>query len=339
MSGPPPDASSSPAPAGEFGRIDRYFRPLTAGFAPALDLADDAALVDVPAGQQLVVTTDAMVAGIHFLPTDPPADIAAKLVRVNLSDLAAKGARPYAYSLAVELPRDLPEAWLAAFTGGLRDEQERWDFRLLGGDSVATTGPVGLTLSALGLVPAGGMVRRSGARPGDHVYVTGTVGDGAFGLMIVLDRLRHPLSVEDRAFLVGRLRRPEPRLALIEVLRRHATAALDISDGLVSDLGHLARASGVALEIRSADIPLSAAGRRLVERQPDLMSHALTGGDDYEIAFTAPAASHEALVCQARKAGVPVACIGHVEAGDPAVRVRDPAGTVQPFERSGWSHF
>ncbi|MFM2044297.1 MAG: thiamine-monophosphate kinase [Pseudomonadota bacterium] len=356
-----PTPTSTPI-LGEFDRIERYLRPLAAGLPGALGLADDAAVLDVPAGMQLVVTTDAMVAGIHFLPGDPPGDIAWKLLAVNLSDLAAKGAQPFAYSLVTALPRDLPAAWLAGFTAGLAAGQDRWGVHLAGGDSVSTPGPISLTVSALGLVPAGRMVTRAGARPGDLVFVSGSIGDAALGLALVLGRLERGTDLAGEEALIARLRRPEPRLSLAPMLRDHATAAVDISDGLVADLGHVARASGVTLVVEAAKVPVSPAAAEQVGLWPGLLSDMLTGGDDYEVAFTAPAAAADAIGQAAAAAGVPVAVIGRVtdiwEAGQgqvgpgqagrgqggrgqagSGVRVIDRAGAPIELGPGGWRHF
>ncbi|MFC7332182.1 thiamine-phosphate kinase [Rhodocista pekingensis] len=337
---PAAPGSAAPAAAGEFGRIDRYLKPLAQGYPGAFGLTDDAGTVAVPAGMELVVTTDAMVAGVHFLPDDPPEDIAAKLLRVNLSDLAAKGAVPLAYSLVTALPRDCAEDWLARFCAGLGEDQRRYGIHLLGGDSVSTSGPVTLTVSALGLVPAGRMVRRAGARPGDLVFLTGTVGDAALALLRVLGREPAALPLAaDWAPLVARLRRPEPRLAFAPALRELASAGLDVSDGLVADLGHIAAVSGVAIEIRADRLPLSAAARTLLAAAPDLLATVLTGGDDYELAFTAPAAREAAVLAAGRACGVSVTGIGRVLAGGPAVTVLDAAGAPLPLDRPGWQHF
>src|ERR1700723_630780 len=193
-----------PGTLGEFGRIARYFRPLAAQFPGALNLTDDAALIDVPAGQQLVLTTDAVVAGVHFLPTDAPWDVARKALRVNLSDLAAKGARPLAYTLTLAGGRDVTDDWVEAFAAGLAEDQAQYGIALAGGDSVSTDGPVWVSITAFGLVDAGRMVTRDGARPGDIVLVTGTIGDAALGLAVEQGRLA--VNAADRAALVDRYR-------------------------------------------------------------------------------------------------------------------------------------
>ncbi|MFN8927640.1 MAG: thiamine-phosphate kinase, partial [Rhodospirillales bacterium] len=252
----------SSAPLGEFGRIARLLRPLAAGFPGALALTDDAAVFAPPPGRDLVVTTDAMVEGVHYLPDDPPGDVAAKLLRVNLSDLAAMGADPLAYTLTTALPRSVDDGWLAAFAAGLAADQVRFGIALMGGDSVSVPGVPVLSVTAVGTVPAGRAVRRGGARAGDAIAVTGTIGDAAFGLAVRLGRLVVP--DDDARTLLERLRRPVPRTAFAAALREGATAAADVSDGLVADAGHLARASGLAIEIDAAAVTLSAAVRRLV---------------------------------------------------------------------------
>lgn len=323
---------------GEFGRIERYLKPLAEGVPGAFGLTDDAAVLDVPADSQLVVTTDAMVAGVHFLPSDPPADIAHKLLAVNLSDLAAKGARPLGYSLVTSLPKDQSESWLASFTQGLEAAQRRWGIGLLGGDSVSTPGPMNLTISALGTVPAGRMVRRAGAKAGDLLFVSGTIGDAALGLLLALGRLERTADFRSDEALIARLRRPEPRLALASMLLEHATAALDVSDGLVADLGHLAQASGVGLVVEAAQVPISSAAAEHLGNWPGLLADILTGGDDYEVAFTAPADAREQIVESSAAVGVPVTAIGRVAAGR-GVQVLDRAGIPLDLGAGGWRHF
>lgn len=341
MAASPPTMATAdppPAPLGEFGRIARLLRPLAAGFPGALDLTDDAAVIAPPPGHDLVVTTDAMVEGVHYLPDDPPADVAAKLLRVNLSDLAAMGADPLAYTLTTALPRTVDDGWLAAFAAGLAADQALFGIALMGGDSVSVPGVPMLSVTAVGTVPAGRAVRRAGARPGDVVAVTGTIGDAAFGLAVRLGRLW--VEGDDTATLVGRLRRPTPRLALAAALRAHASAAADVSDGLIADAAHVARASGLAFEIDATAIPLSGPAARVVAADPDRLLHAITGGDDYELVLTVPPDRLPALAAAARDAGCGLTAIGRAVAGAAGrVSVRDRDGTVVPLAETGWRHF
>lgn len=325
---------------GEFDRIERFFAPLSHGAPGAFGLTDDAALLPDPGdGEAWVVTVDALVAGVHFLPADPPDLVARKSLRVNLSDLAAMGARPYGYTLALALPRSLsaPEAWLSAFSAGLRLDQDEYGIHLLGGDSVSTPGPITLSVTAFGRVPREGVLRRAGARAGDDLWVSGTLGDSALGLRILI---ADPEAVDDAdAFLVDRYRLPQPRTTLGPALVGLASAALDISDGLVQDAGHIARRSGVALAIDFGALPLSAPAARRIDTSPDLRQDVLAGGDDYEILFTAAPSALGLLTDAAAAAGVPITRIGRVEAGE-GVRVTDPDGQLfADLSRPGWSHF
>lgn len=317
----------------EFALIARHFRPLAG--PGALDLLDDAALFDPPAGRQLVVAADAMVEGVHFLPTDPPETVGRKLLRVNLSDLAAMGAEPLGYLMTTSFPRGVEDGWIAGFVAGLAEDQRIFGLTLLGGDTTATPGPACLSLTILGTVPAGEALRRVGARPGDGVWVSGTLGDGALGLRV----LRGELPGDPEGYLAGRYRLPEPRLALGRALRGLARAAMDVSDGLVQDLGHLCRAAGCGAEIEAAAVPLSPAARALVEADPARLVLALTGGDDYELLFAAPAGAEAEVERRAAAAGLPVARIGRFVEGPAEVTVRGPDGAPVALPRQGWSHF
>ena len=319
---------------GEFGRIARFFAPLAAGAPGALGLTDDAALVDCPPGERLVVTVDAMVEGVHFLVDDPPNLVARKLIRVNLSDLAAMAAWPVGYFLTTALPTSRGDEWLAGFAAGLAQDQAEFGITLLGGDSVSTPGPVSLTLTALGRVAVGAEVRRSGARAGDLVFVSGTIGDGALGLDAARGQLDGLLDVADVSFLADRYRLPRPRVGLGPLLSGLAGAMMDVSDGLVGDLGHICQVSGVAGVIEAGRVPLSPAAALL----PDRMATVLTGGDDYELLFTAPPEREAAVMAAAAAAGVPVTVIGRIEAGQ-GVRVLDGAGSEIPLDGVGWRHF
>ena len=311
----------------EFALIARYFRPLAG--PEGLNLADDAALLSPPAGKELVLTVDALVAGVHFLPSDPPGLVARKLLRVNLSDLAAKAATPLGYLLTIAAPADTGDEWFAAFAAGLGEDQYRFGCHLLGGDSAATPGPLTLSLTAIGTVDAGRAVLRRGAAAGHGIWVTGTIGDGALGLAALQGRLADPSG-----FLARRYHLPEPRLGLR--LAGIAAAGMDISDGLVQDLGHLCRAGGVAAEIETAFVPLSEHARAA---GPAWLERCLTGGDDYELLLAVPPASEEALLAEAKRATLAITRIGRFLAGPPAVIVRGPDGKPLRFSREGWSHF
>ena len=317
----------------EFEMIGRLFAPLAASYPGALGLTDDAALVDVAPGHQLVVTKDAMVAGVHFLADDPPGLIARKLLRVNLSDLAAMGARPFAALMACAFPRGTTDDWLRAFADGLGEDCRAYGIALIGGDTVATPGPLTLSLTALGQVPAGTALRRSGARAGDLVWVSGTIGDGALGLAAVTGRLPG-LAADHAAWLAGRYRLPEPRLALGLRLAGLASAAMDVSDGLVADLGHLCRASGLDAEIDAARVPLSAAAKAALAGDQEPLATLLAGGDDYELLFTAPEAAGVL-----NSLGLPVTAIGRMVEGSGVVRVLGPDGAALVLPATGWRHF
>ncbi len=310
----------------EFARIARHFRPLAG--AGALALADDAAVFTPPPGRELVIAADAMVAGVHFLPDDPPELVGRKLLRTNLSDLAAMGAAPLGYLMTVSVPRATPDVWFAGFAAGLAADQREFGITLLGGDTTSTSGPVSLSLTILGTVAPGTALRRSGARPGDGIWVSGTIGDGALGLLAATGRLDDPTG-----HLAGRYRLPQPRLALGMRLHGIAHAAMDVSDGLVQDLGHLCRESGLGAELDAAAVPLSAPARAA-----GMLELCLTGGDDYELLLAVPPEAEAALAASALATGVPVTRIGGFTAGQ-GVSVRDAAGTPMPVAKGGWSHF
>jgi thiamine-monophosphate kinase len=323
---------------GEFQIIARYFAPLAAKAPGALGLTDDAALLDVPAGCRLVVTTDAMVSGVHFLPDDPADAVAAKLLRVNLSDLAAMGAEPVGYTLVVAFSPEIDEPWLAAFARGLAADQERFGIFLLGGDTVATPGPLTLSLTAMGTVPEGRELRRRGARPGDLVCVSGTIGDGALGLKVLRRQLPN-LPAHLREFLAGRYRYPTPRLGLGARLRGVASAAMDISDGLIADLAHICETSEVAAVIEAEKVPLSEAARAALALDASLFVPAvLAGGDDYELLFTVSAGAADGLEKLAAAAGLPLTVIGRIEAGRGVTAV-DRNGTALDTGAGGYRHF
>ena len=267
----------------EFGIIATYFAPLAG--EGAFGLKDDAALLPARPGQDLIITTDTVTEGVDFFAFDPSADIARKALRVNLSDLAAKGAVPAHYLLNLSLPHTITPDWLAGFADGLAQDQLEFGISLLGGDTGATDGPLSIAVTAFGFVPQGRMIRRNGAKVGDAVYVTGTIGDSGGGLAI-FKREKHSLNDADRDTLIARYRVPQPPVAFAEQLRAIAHASVDISDGLIADLGHIASASGVHIAVIGERVPLSAPLRTLWG--DEVLLRAVTAGDDYQIAFTAP---------------------------------------------------
>nr|WP_246514387.1 thiamine-phosphate kinase [Neoroseomonas soli] len=313
--------------------IARHFLPLAG--EGALDLADDAAVLDIPAGRRLVIAADAMVEGVHYLPEDPPETVGRKLLRVNLSDLAAMGAAPLGYLMTTSFARGIADHWIAGFVRGLAEDQRTFGLSVLGGDTTSTPGPTCLSLTILGTVAPGAELKRAGARPGDDVWVSGTIGDGLLGLRV----LRGEVPADAEGHLARRYRLPEPRLALGQAIAPVARAGLDVSDGLVQDLGHLCRAAGCRAEVSAAEVPLSAPARALLGRDPALLPALLTGGDDYELLFAAAPEAAGAVRAAASRAGVPVTRIGQMVPGAPEVVARDAAGTPLDVSRGGWSHF
>lgn len=323
----------------EFALIRDFFGPLAARSPQSLGLTDDAALIGVDQGDDLAVSVDALVAGVHFFPDDPPEDIAAKALRVNLSDMAAMGAWPLGVFLAIALPSDHDDLWVQAFARGLEADLQAFGLGLFGGDTVSTSGPLVISVTISGTVPQGRALKRSGARVGDDLWVSGTLGDGALGLRVAKGALTDCLSPADRAFLLSRYRRPDPRIALGLALRGVASGAMDISDGLWADGIHMAKASCVLLEIESPSLPLSVPAGMLGRMGWDVLDDALCGGDDYELLFSAPPDLRDAVYAAAESAGVLVTRIGHVRAGDPGVRVLDAHGLDRkPGHRTGWTH-
>jgi thiamine-monophosphate kinase len=325
--------------SGEDALIARYFRPLATD-PGAFNLIDDAAILKV-AGDDIVVTTDVVVEGVHFLSDDPPDSVARKALRVNLSDLAAKGATPAGFVLTLAL-RAADDAWLAPFARGLGEDAAEFGCPLLGGDTVSTPGPLMISITAFGRVPAGKMVHRSGAGPGDRVVVTGTIGDAALGLDILKGGAVAAVLADDAAakqMLVGRYRIPQPRNALATAVRDHASAAMDVSDGLAGDLAKLCAASGVSAAIDAPSIPTSAAAAVLLARGAVGIETIVSGGDDYEILCAIPEGSFAAFARAAGLAGVAVTSIGTVIADTSAPRFLDAQGREIALPRLSYSHF
>jgi thiamine-monophosphate kinase len=325
-----------PHQTGEFERIATFFAPLTENMPGALGLRDDAAVLDLSPGCDLVVTTDTVVETVHFVGDEPADLVARKLLRVNLSDLASMGARPYAYTLNVAFPDKIDDAWLAGFVAGLASDQEEFGIALAGGDSVSTVGPVTLTITAFGEVASGTALRRTTAQAGDLVYVTGTIGDGALGLQVLGGGIIG-LGAAFEDALVTRYRLPQPRLGVGRAISGIASAATDVSDGLVADLGHIADGSELAAVIDAEKVPLSDAARAAVSSDPMRLETILTGGDDYELVFAVPPTEVDRLDAIASEPAVALTPIGTFEPGT-GVRVRGTGGSDLDFQQAGYSH-
>lgn len=332
-------AREGDGPLSEDDLIARYFRPLAG--EGAFGLRDDAARLTPGEGMELVVTVDTLVAGVHFFADDPPGAIGRKALAVNVSDLAAKGATPRGFLLSAALPQDYGPRWLAGFADGLKDAADAFGCPLLGGDTVKTPGPLTLSVSAFGETPSGTMVHRFTARPGDRVVVTGTIGDAALGLLLRTApgaSWTEALGVEGRVFLTDRYLHPRPRLAAIPALRRHASAAMDVSDGLAGDLAKMCRVSRVSAEIDLALMPLSDAATVSIKADGSLLDRALTGGDDYEILAAVPDAGLAPFLDDLDRAGVRARVIGSFVAGDGLPVFRD-GGVEKRYASGSYSHF
>jgi thiamine-monophosphate kinase len=324
---------------GEFDRIEKFFKPLAAHSPGALGLSDDAAVLPVAGLAGLVISTDALVEGVHFRIDDPAELIARKALRTNLSDLAAMGAEPWVYTLSLALgPMDgaLVDPWVARLAAGLGIDQEKFSIGLIGGDSVSTPGPVMVSITIFGKQGAHGVLIRSGAAAGDDIYVSGTIGDAALGLKVLSGELTG-LDLESSSMLVDRYHLPRPRVDLGMALVGCASAAMDVSDGLAQDLAHLCKASGVAGEISFKDVPLSRAAGALLADGLVGVEDICGGGDDYELLFTAPRSARDAVERRAELAGTPVCRIGEIDVGQ-GVSFRDGGGRLMPLRQLGYRH-
>lgn len=315
----------------EFELIDSIFAQLTTAGSPSLGLTDDAAILMPPAGQDLVFTKDMMVADRHFFATDPADVIASRLLRVNLSDLAAMGAYPLGYLLAIAYPGELDETFTRKFVEGLARDQQAFNVALYGGDTISGADRLTLSVTAIGSVPHGSALRRNGARAGDAIYVSGTIGDSALGLLCLKDEL----GWDDH--LVARYYTPEPRLNLGMSIQGIATAAIDVSDGLVGDLGHICRQSGVGADVEINQVPLSPEVQSYVDINGRLLENALTGGDDYELLFTVSPEFEAILQEKAKETGVPVTKIGVIRTGS-GVQLSDRDGKLHDWGYGGYRH-
>jgi len=325
----------------EFEIIARVFAPL-AKDTGALGLKDDAAILMVTEGHELVVTCDTIVEGVHFLKDDPAASVGHKALAVNLSDLTAKGARGYAYTLSLALPKSVSIDWIEGFASGLRDVQTETGISLIGGDTTASPGPPTITITALGLVSHQHAVMRLGAKPGDKLYVSGTIGDACLGLRL----LREPglaetlgLSGEDVDFLVHAYRCPGPNNQLAVLVRNFAQAAIDVSDGLIGDIEKLCGVSHVGAKVEAARVPFSAAAGKALHREPDILAELITAGDDYGIVVAVSEKSAPDFESEADASGAAFTLIGEVLPAQKGLEVVDGKGRPLKLKRKGFSHF
>lgn len=311
----------------EFDIIQKYFRPLTEGHETLLD---DAAVVQIPPGRELIITSDSANAGVHFPDDAAPGDIAQKALRRNLSDLAAMGAKPYCYQINISFTGKPEEAWLKAFTEALNKDQKTFSIYCSGGDTSSTKGPLTIAITAMGLVPAGKALHRNGAKAGDHVIVTGPVGDAVTGLHV----LQKKIQTANDDYFTKAYYKPVPRTAQAETLRKYVSAAADISDGLVADLGHICHASNCGAKIILAPGLFSEAAKQTSMSSEDL----LTGGDDYELVLAVPAAKSGAMVKDLTAQGLKPVKIGEFVGGS-GVAVHDEKGNKMALQNPGWRHF
>jgi thiamine-monophosphate kinase len=322
--------------------IAEFLAPLASGFPGAFNLADDCAAIAPGAGEELLVTTDAVVAGVHFFADEDPAAVAWKALAVNVSDLIAKGATPVAYLMVLALPEAPDRDWLIKFSNGLRRAQEAFGCTLAGGDTDRTLNELSVSITAFGTIPAGDIVRRSGARPGDHVYVSGTIGDATLGLKLRRDASLGPgwgLDKAARDHLDARYRMPVPPVGLALAVRLCASAAMDISDGLMKDLIRLCRASGAGGRIEAARVPLSSPARTVVNSGGATLVDLMTGGEDYEVLAVVRPERAEEFEKQAVAAGTQVTRIGSIAGADDGIVAVDGMGNRVPIAQAGWDHF
>ena len=323
----------------EFLRIKKFFRPLVSKRLGALELLDDAALVPVKKMQNLVVSTDALVEKVHFHRDERPDLIAKKALRTNLSDLAAMGSKPFAYNLALIVGREHSkdiDQWLKLFSKGLAIDQKKFGIELIGGDTVASPGPTTICISIFGIPNPKGSLLRSGAKAGDDIFVSGTIGDSALGL-ILRENLAFMEPYKGNSYSIQRYRTPRPRIDLGFALGGVATAAMDVSDGLLQDLEHICSASNVSALLNVNEIPLSKEVKTFLEKKKFSIEQVVTGGDDYELIFTASPAKQKEILKTARFAKTRVTRIGTIQTGK-GVAIFDGNGHKIPLKKGGFSH-
>jgi thiamine-monophosphate kinase len=322
---------------GEFEIIKTYFAPLSQSEKGSFNLTDDAAVIDIPDGMSMVVTTDTLVEGVHFLSDDLPENIAKKLLRVSLSDLAAMGSVPAFYNLSIATKIGTTSDWFRAFAGGLLADQIQFGITLIGGDTVATSGPLTLSLTAMGFVAKGKAISRGGAKLGDDIWVSGLIGDAALGLRAATGKLSS-ISEENKKYLISRYTKPAPQTLLGPKLSNHVNSAIDISDGLVGDLDHICETSKLGADIQITDIPLSRAANILVTEKPDYIDLILSGGDDFELLFTADKSFRAVAKSLTEMLDVNLTKIG-VMVCRRSIEIFDENGNKYVIKNNGYTHF
>ena len=321
----------------EFEILDKFIRPLTERHPSSLHLTDDACVLDKLNTKQFVATTDCITEGVHFLPNTSPQNIAHKLIATNLSDIAAMAAVPKYYLLSAILPKTLDKEWFCGFSSALSELNKQYEILIVGGDTVRHKGStISLSVTMIGEVNKYHAVTRSGAKEGDDIYITGTLGDSAIGLLIKQDPGKLELSKADTNFFINRYELPTPRVEIGKKLTKIANSMLDISDGFIQDAAHIAKNSNVQLEISLTKVPMSQPLQKLKD-QYDIVETALTGGDDYELFFTAPEKYEGAIKEIANATAIPITKIGKVSAGDKII-IKDSEGKELKFNKTGYIH-
>ena len=322
----------------EFELIARYFAPLAG--EGAFGLLDDAAFLAIPENKKLVVTQDALAASVHFFADDPPALIAKKALRVNISDLVAKGATPFAYSLALGLGDGWDEQWISEFAKGLSEDQTEFEMMLSGGDTYSAPGATTVSITAFGHIDADNYTSRLGASIGDAIFVTGTIGDAALGLQQKLGAFdARILGKQEKSHLLQRYLLPNPSQMMTSVIGEFASASMDISDGLIGDLEKLCDASNVGARIELGKIPISAPAQKVIQLIPEQLRSVLTGGDDYELLFTVPASKIIEMKAATHLLPISIHKIGVVKDAKDGVELFDDDGSQLSFENTSYKHF
>ena len=321
--------------------IENYLKPLCTSKA-SLNLSDDTALLNTDLSQDIIISKDMSIGGHHFFEDDDPSDIAYKALAVNLSDLAAKGAKPFAYMLGIAFPKSPDETWAKNFTKSLKDVMDQFDLILLGGDTTGTKGPLVISVTIFGKVEKGRMVKRSGAKIGDKVFVSGTLGDAALGFQIrsaAKQVLNWPLNEEEKKCLLKRYLRPTPRCNLSNIIKNHASSSMDLSDGLIADLEKLCTASNTGAVVRFDKLPLSNSAKKVFEAAPNLKTHCLGWGDDYEILATIPENNHESFSKALKETKTPMTYIGDIQSAENGIIYIKENGEELALKGQNFSHF